>query len=368
MHFRRHDSPAELADRDRRLQHRPRSGGEFESVRGLPACGLASGVRREILLAVLLLASCGRRAGPVSPLPSLPLSRALRVALDAGARSAPRAQIPKRRSLALEVRPWPAAAPSPPPRVAIVRPAANQRLALSHAADLLVELRVRDWPRQGIELALDGFRPRRLATLEAPVRLGALVPADQRLTPGQHRLIAIAVRAGGRTVKPSGATSLKPYALVRFTVGRQATGVVGWATRQPDGRTIVHVVGGRHATGAADSTAPQLIYSEPRGTYNGARAADAAFIDYYVLNAPVSSAALSVACRISHAGAKASFVLKGWRAFALHGLKNGDYTIELRLRGADGKLLRGPGVAVERTFTVNRDAPTRLPAAFRGKK
>lgn len=296
-----------------------------------------------MLLAVWALTGCGRQAAAAARTPSTPLSRVLTSALDAGtADAAPRAAAPaKEPKLALDVSPLPVAAPNPMPSVEIRRPRADERLALEHAARFPIELRVEHWPAQGVELVLDDFRARLLSTFGAPVRLGALVPADQRLAPGEHRLVAIAVRPDGTTVKPADAGLLQPYAAVRFSVGA------------PE----VHAV----------STAPRLIYSEPRGTYNGARAADGAFIDYYLLNAPGNPHQALVTCRLTHAGAQASFVLHGWRAFALHGLQNGDTTVELNLLGADGKPLRGPGATAARTITVNRDA-TRLPRAFRRKK
>jgi hypothetical protein len=299
-----------------------------------------------MLLAAWVLAGCGRQAAAPARPPSAPLSRALMAALDAGttdagARDAALAKKPP--ELALEVSPMSTPAPNPMPSVKIQRPRADERLTPERAANFPIELSVEHWPAQDVELVLDGFRARRLSTLETPARVGSLVPADGLLAPGEHVLVAIAVRPDGRTVKPSGTASPKPYAVARFSIG------------PPTSRAI-------------DLTEPRILYSEPRGTYNGARAAGGAFIDFYLLNAAVGPGHASVECHVTHAGAQATFTLNTWQAFALHGLENGDYTIALDLRGPDGKPPPGSSARVERTITVNRDAPTRLPPPFRGKK
>jgi hypothetical protein len=267
---------------------------------------------------------------PVPGPPSATASAAPAPADGGAAEAAAPAQVP----LAIQKVDEPAV--SPLPHVEIKFPFAEQHIPLTKAARYRVRLEVQHWPmsgdKGGVELALDGFRPRRLETLERPVRLGELVPADQTLQPGEHVLVAIAVRVDGVTVKPGSGSSLEPFGAVHFWVGPRGTPSI-------------------------DMKAPRLVYSEPRGTYNGARAADDALLDFYLLGADPGAGKGSVRATISGPGVDRRIVMKDWHARRIRGLPSGDYRVELVLLGADDKPLAGRGARVERTITVNRDAP-----------
>lgn len=224
----------------------------------------------------------------------------------------------------------------PLPHVEIKFPFAEQHIAPAKAARYRVRLQVKHWPlsgkKGGIELVLDRYRPRRLDTLDDPVRLGELVPADQELSAGEHVLVAIAVRADGVTVKPRPGSSLQPFAAVHFWVGPR---------KKP----------------AIDIEAPALVYSEPRGTENGVQAAENTFLDFYLLGAELGPGKDSVAATLSGPGVHRKLVIRDWHARRIGGLPSGDYRFQLVLRGPDGKPIAGSRARAGRTITINRDAP-----------
>ncbi len=222
------------------------------------------------------------------------------------------------------------------PHVEIKFPFAEQHISPGKAARYRVRLQVEHWPlsgkQGGIELVLDGYRPRRLDTLDDPVVLGDLVPAGQELPAGEHVLVAIAVLADGVTVKPQQGSSRQPFGAVHFWVG-------------PRGKPAI------------DMKAPALVYSEPRGTENGVQAADNTLLDFYLLGAQLGPGKGSVAAAISGPGVHRQLVIRDWRARRISGLPSGDFRIELVLRGADDKPVAGARARASRTITVNRDAP-----------
>lgn len=282
----------------------------------------------------MFLAACGgsRHAPSAPPSPAPPVSSAAAVPSqgDAGASdAAPRAQVP------IQIERVKEPEEKPLPHVEIKFPFAEQHIPLKKAARYRVRLQVQHWPmsgkKGGVQLALDQFRPRRLGTLERPVRLGELVPADQTLQAGEHVLVAIAVRKDGSSVKP-GSSSLEPFAAVHFWVG-------------PRGKAQI------------DMKAPRLVYGEPRGTYNGAKAADDVLLDFYLLNAAIGTSKGSVALGLSGPGVDRKLVIRDWHARRIRGLPSGDYRVQLVLRGADDKPIAGPRARAERAITVNRDAP-----------
>lgn len=284
---------------------------------------------------VVFLEGCGggRQAPPSAPPtpPAPPAASSVAAPVDAGAPEGGAA-------VAVPIRIETLKEPSiePPPHVEIKFPFAEQHIAVKKAARYRVRLQVKHWPlsgnKGGVELVLDRFRPRRLDTLDSPVRLGDLVPADQKLQAGDHLLVAIAVRADGVTVKPHGGSSLQPFAAVHFWVG-------------PRGKPSI------------DMKAPMLVYSQPRGTENGVRAADNVPLDFYLLGATLAAGKGSVAATISGPGVDRKLVISDWHARRISGLPSGDYAVDLVLRGAGGQPVHGGFASARRVITVNRDAP-----------
>lgn len=267
------------------------------------------------------------RATPAPALPAPPLADA--GAGDAG--SAPQGSAPPRPTL----EPVAAApSPEPAPHVEIAFPFAEQHIRAAKADGYHVRLKVEHWPARAVELALDDFRPRTLAELPDKPTLGSLVPVDQKLEPGEHLLVAMAIRDDGITVKPASESSLEPFGAVHFWVGPRGTSGI-------------------------DMHRPMIVLSEPRGTYNGDAAADAARIDFYVLGAPLGAGKYQVAASVDGEGAHSELTLDRWQPLAVHGLPSGDFRIKLQLLGPDGKPVTGPHASAARTITVNRDLPAK---------
>ena len=141
--------------------------------------------------------------------------------------------------------------------------------------------------------------------------------------------MAIAVRADGVSVKPRGGTSLEPFGAVHFWVGQRG---------QP----------------ALDMKAPMLVYSEPRGTYNGAEAADNVLLDFYLLGAKAGAASPSPSPDVASNSTSSSATGRHAASPACPAATSASSS---SLLGADEKPLAGPHTRAQRTITVNRDAP-----------
>jgi hypothetical protein len=211
------------------------------------------------------------------------------------------------RSLRLEpLQPTPA--PNPPPVIEIKFPIFAQLIPTAKAHDYRVRLKIENWPllprSSGVQIALDEHAP--LRVLEADgVQLGSLAAV---LSPGEHLLVAWAIRETGEVVRPPPGASRAPYAAVRFSIGDS-----------------------RRAGVAAE--APVLRYAAPTGTINGDRASDAVLVDYLPLFAELS-AAQPLRVKIQGAGAgappwTAELVQSVWAPVAVRGLPSGDWKITL---------------------------------------
>lgn len=278
-------------------------------------------------------ARCGGVTAPPASAPPPPVASAAAPpspAPDAGAdAAADAAPAPPRPTL--EVLPAEPAL-DPAPHVEIKFPFAEQHIAAAKASSYHVRLKVEHWPERDVELVLDDFRPRPLAELGEPVTLGALVPADRELEPGEHILFAFAERKDGITVKPASASSLQPFGVVHFWVGPRGTSQI-------------------------DMHEPMIVLSEPRGTFNGDAAADAVRVDYYVLGAPPESGDYRVAVSVDGAGVHGEIAADRPQSLAVHGLPSGDFRVTAQLLAADGKPTTGGRARAARVITVNRDLP-----------
>ncbi len=213
-------------------------------------------------------------------------------------------------------------------------PIAEQRIWLQKAARFPVRLAVENW-RLGkdgaaVQLSLDDHPPHLVTSLQSIPRLGELVAEDRGLDVGVHRLFAVAVRGNGETVKPAASTSRAPYATVRFHLGER---------------------------GRPEVDSPRIVYSQPRGTFNGEAAADSILVDFYLLNITLGEATWGVDVRVDGLAGSWSTRVHQWQPLWLRGLPSGDYAVSLQLVSANGATKNVPGGRVERTITVNRDAP-----------
>jgi len=227
------------------------------------------------------------------------------------------------------------AAPTPLPHVEIKFPILAQRVPVAKAASYRVRLKVENWPLgekgDGVELVLDDHLPRRVKTLDQ-TELASLLTEGSELAVGEHLLVAAAVRGSGELVRSAEPRSLAPWAAVHFFVGEDKNGI-----ERVD--------------------APAVVMFEPRGTLNGASAADSAYVDFLVLGIELGPSAAKLGLSVEGEGMKAGTTLTSAGPVAIQGLPSGDFRVELGLLGADGSALRSARARAARTITVNRDAP-----------
>jgi len=221
----------------------------------------------------------------------------------------------------------PPLAPEPAPHVEILFPYLGKSVPAAHANDYEVRLRVENWSGR-VQLALDDYRPVVVENATERVPLGSLVPADRDLAPGNHRLFAVAVDEQGRMLRAARPTARAPFAVVDFRIGSRVA--------LPDER-------------------PFIAYSQPRGTYNGDAAADAVFVDFYLVGVERFPGS-RVRVQVLGAGCSWSQTLPTWQPMRIRGLPSGDFDVEVTLLDAQGTTIPEVG-APRRTITINRDAP-----------
>ncbi len=258
----------------------------------------------------------------------------VRPVVDAAADAAPAADAGAA-AVALTLEPL-AAAPAlePVPVVEIRFPFAEQAIPIPKAPGYNVRLTLEHWPPNGgggeLWLLLDDHPPRRSLGATTELALATLVPEDRELLPGEHFLVAALVLPGGRSVKPGG-LARAPFAAVHFWIGAAGTPAI-------------------------DVHAPMLVLIGPRGTLNGDAAADAALIDFILLNAGLAGDGLGIKARLSGPGGEATARSADLLPLGIRGLTSGDWDVEVSLVHADGSLLAGPKARAVASFVVNRDA------------
>lgn len=92
---------------------------------------------------------------------------------------------------------------------------------------------------------------------------------------------------------------------------------------------------------------PTLIYSRPKGTYEG-KDTKKVLLDFYLLNTDLSPNGNKVKATINNQ----EFMLDDWAPYAMEGLPEGENTVKLELLDKEGNLIEGPFNSVERTFTL----------------
>lgn len=230
----------------------------------------------------------------------------------------------------------PSEQPAKLPQVKIAAPKMDQLVA-KDAENLAIKLDVKDWNTHHggphIHLILDDRPYMAIWDPKEPVKIADLLGPGETLQEGEHRLVAFASRQNHESVKAKGAISV-----VRFWVGKK--GKSDW---KPN----------------AD---PMLVFSRPKGTYNGALA-DNVLVDWYLVNAQLGDKH-QVKATVNGPGlAESGHVAKvtEWRPWALDYLRSGDYTITLELLDAAGEPVPGAWNKTTRTITVNRDADDASP-------
>lgn len=229
--------------------------------------------------------------------------------------------------------------PKPMPKVAIKAPLANASIPADKAKDYEVKLDVKNWDTHmggpHVHLILDNHPYKPIYDTKAPVKLGDLVGPSDTLAEGEHLLVAFPSRQNHESVKGQGA-----LAITHFWIGKK-----GKSEWKP--------------------TDPMLIYSRPKGTYNGA-AADHVLVDWYLANVELGDGKDQIKATVKGPGldeAGRTVTIKEWRPYVLDNLRSGDYTISMQLEDKDGKPVPGAWNSTTRTITVNREAPNDTPPA-----
>jgi hypothetical protein len=223
----------------------------------------------------------------------------------------------------------PAPAPNAAVRLEIQSPRLGQRIAQNRVGRTPVKLALRGaGPNHRLQVQLDAHAPREVGPAGG-IALRELIPEEMTFEPGLHSLHAFIVDERGVSLKPAVEHTVLPYATVQFWIG------------EGDGTTSA-------------VSEPSIVYLLPRGTYNGAAAADSAVLDFYLFNTRLDADEHRVKVDVSSGGRSRQFVLSEWRAWRIAGLPSGDYRVELTLVDASNEPVQSP---VSRVITVNRDAP-----------
>jgi len=164
-------------------------------------------------------------------------------------------------------------------------PQPGDHIALAAARDYTVHWSSEhlDPDALGIDVALDSYRPHRVAANETVIALGTLVTAGEELLAGEHWLFAAPIAASG--LVPSRAPNGPSSAVaVRFVVGETSgTGTSSGALwlRKPEGTyngsSAAHVLFDAHAFGADGKALAQPSMLTLHGKVQGQLAFSAPF-------------------------------------------------------------------------------------------
>jgi hypothetical protein len=221
----------------------------------------------------------------------------------------------------------------PAPTTKIVAPTNGQIVAADKAANFEVKLDVKNWPTAAgsshVHLILDNKPYKRIDDPKVPVKLSELVGSEP-LAEGEHTLVAFPSRANHESVKNKDA-----LAIVQFYVGKKGEAKV-------------------------DPKKPLLIFSRPKGDYNGA-AANHVLVDFQLANVTLAEGKEHVHIFVSGPGIEKTLEAKAEKfgpPFYLDNLQNGTYTVKLELMDKDMKTLPGPWNSTTRTIKIDHDAPS----------
>lgn len=102
-----------------------------------------------------------------------------------------------------------------------------------------------------------------------------------------------------------------------------------------------------------DESKPTVIYSRPKGKYEG-KNAEKIMLDFYIINIePSDGYQVKYTIRKNKPDAvEHSITMKEWKPAFVTGLTSGEYIITLQLLDKDGNLVEGPFNNTQRTVTV----------------
>ncbi len=297
---------------------------------------IASGVLASFALSGALALACGGGNDNLPPPPPPPPPPATP---DAG--SAPVATTPTATAPTPPPRPpvtlSPGAAspdpPSPTPTVKITAPTRDQVIPADKAGGFEVKLDVKNWQTatgsSHVHLILDNKPYKPIYDTKAPVKLNDLA-AGEEIKEGRHVLVAFPSRANHESVKTKDALYVAEF----------------WVGKKGD-------------TKDDPTKKPMLIYSRPKGDYNGDMA-NHVLVDFQIANVTLAEGKEHVNVSVTGPGidsALTSKVTKFGPPLYLDNLQNGSYTLKLELVDGSDKLIEGPWNSTTRTIKVDHDAP-----------
>jgi hypothetical protein len=112
-------------------------------------------------------------------------------------------------------------------------------------------------------------------------------------------------------------------------------------------------VGKKEGEFMLDESKPTVIYSRPKGKYEG-KDAEKIMLDFYIINIkPSDGYQVKYTIRKNEPDAvEHSITMKEWKPAFVTGLTSGEYIITLQLLDKDGNLVEGPFNNTQRAVTV----------------
>jgi hypothetical protein len=231
---------------------------------------------------------------------------------------------------------------APTPTVKIIAPAKDQVIDAAKAGEFAVKLDVKNWQTakgsSHVHLILDNKPYKAIYDTKDPVRLNELA-AGEALAEGMHVLVAFPSRANHESVKTKDALTVVP-----FWVGKKDAAA---AKNDPTKK-------------------PMLIYSRPKGDYNG-EMANHVLVDFQVANVTLAEGKEHVHVTVSGPGVDKPIeghVEKFGTPLYIDNLQNGSYTLKVELIDAANKVIEGPWNSTSRTIKIDHDAPMDMSMAM----
>ncbi len=231
---------------------------------------------------------------------------------------------------------------APLPTVKLTAPTREQVVPADKAGEFAVKLDVKNWQTatgsSHVHLILDNKPYKAIYDTKAPVKLSELA-AGEAIAEGLHVLVAFPSRANHESVKTKDALTIVP-----FWVGKK-----GDLKNDPTKK-------------------PMLIYSRPKGDYNG-EMANHVLVDFQVANVTLAEGKEHVHVTVTGPGIEKPLEAKVEKFGAplyLDNLQNGSYTIKTELMDGSMKVIEGPWNSTTRTIKIDHDAPTDTAAAHAG--
>ncbi|MDB5215654.1 MAG: hypothetical protein JWO86_3581, partial [Myxococcaceae bacterium] len=233
--------------------------------------------------------------------------------------------------------------PTPPtPTVKITSPTKDQVIDAAKAGELVVKLDVKNWQTakgsSHVHLILDNKPYKAIYDTKEPVRLNDLANGEA-LAEGMHVLVAFPSRANHESVKTKDALTVVP-----FWVGKKDAAA---AKNDPTKK-------------------PMLIYSRPKGDYNG-EMANHVLVDFQVANVTLAEGKEHVHVTVSGPNIDKPIeghVEKFGTPLYIDNLQNGSYTLKVELMDGSNKVIEGPWNSTTRTIKVDHDAPMDMSMAM----